>query len=327
MPGRRPYRPVIDGVPRCALVDPAIFRKSLSFRAAKGDVVQCTYPKSGSHWVEHITQLILNGGKHISSYGEFTRNFRAIGYMETDGWESPLPVRLFMTHHPLSRETMNNEAKYIYIARNPWDVCLSLFRMMTDLSCYKFQDGTFEEFFEPFIEGELGYGSYFDHVTSAYAMRDKPNLFFVTYEEIKEDISGTVLRLARFLGGKYERALLENPQMLENIVQWSKPEHMRKIIVFNLTENETPEWNDFFVKINATSKEGYSGDKTKFALVKEAKVGGWKEYFKPDLLARLEKKIQEEEDNASFIELWEDIRKEAITLCRGSSEYQRFFVP
>ncbi|XP_075539956.1 sulfotransferase 2A8-like [Dermacentor variabilis] len=327
MPGRRPYRQVIDGVPRCPLVVPAVFRKSLSFRATKGDVVQCTYPKSGSHWVEYITQLIINGGKPIGSCDEFTRNFRIIGYVDTDGWESPLPVRLFMTHHPLSRETMNQEAKYIYIARNPWDVCLSQFRMSTDLSSYKFEDGTFEELFEPFVEGDLGFGSYFDHVSSAYAMRDEPNLFFVTYEEIKKDIRGTVLRFASFLGDKYERALLENSQMLENIVQWSKPDHTRKIIVFNLSENETPEWNDFFVKLNTTSKEGYGGDKTKYALVKEAKVGGWKEYFTPSLLARFEQEIQEQGDKASFMEVWEDIRKEAITLSRGSSEYQDFSVP
>ncbi|XP_075539951.1 amine sulfotransferase-like [Dermacentor variabilis] len=327
MAGRRPYRHVIDGAPRSPLVDPAVFRKSICFRAAKGDIVLNTYPKSGSHWVQYITQLILNGGKPINSYGEFTRNYRAIEYVETAGWESPLPVRLFMTHQPLSRETMNKEAKYIYIARNPWDVCVSQFRMTTDLSSYKFEDGTFDEFFEPFIEGDLGFGSYFDHVASAYAIRDEPNLFFVTYEELKKDIKGTVLRLASFIGVRYERAMLENSQMLQDILEWSKPEHMRKVVVLNFRESETPEWNDLFVKINVTSKEGYGGDRTKYALVKEAKVGGWKEYFTPDLLARLEKKIQEEGDNASFLELWEDIRKEAFALSPGSLKYQDCSVP
>ncbi|XP_050028535.1 sulfotransferase 2A8-like [Dermacentor andersoni] len=327
MPGRRPYRQVIDGAPRSPLVVPAVFRKSLSFRAAKGDVVLCTYPKSGSHWVQYIMQLIVNGGKPISSYNEFTRNFRMIGYMETDGWESPLLVRLFLTHQPLSRETMNKEAKYIYIARNPWDVCVSQFRMTTDLSSSKFEDGTFDEFFEPFIEGDLGFGSYFDHVASAYAMRDEPNLFFLTYEELKKDIRGTILRLASFIGERYERAMLENSQMLQNILEWSKPEHMKKVVVLNFRESETPGSNELLVKVNVTSKEGYGGDRTKFALVKEAKVGGWKEYFTPDLLARMEKKIQEEGDNASFLELWEDIRKEAFTLSPGSSEYQDFSVP
>ncbi|KAH7959299.1 hypothetical protein HPB49_010144 [Dermacentor silvarum] len=327
MPGRRPYRQVIDGVPRCPVVNPDIFRKSLSFRAAKGDVVQSTYPKSGSHWIQYIMQLILNGGKPISSYDEFTRNFRAIEYVDTDGWESPLPERLFMTHQPLIREIMNKEAKYIYIARNPWDVCVSQFRMTTDLSSSHFEDGTFEEFFQPFIEGDLGYGSYFGHVASAYAIKDEPNVFFVTYEELKKDIKGTVLRLARFLGERYEKSLLEDSQMLQSILEWSKPEHMKKVIVFNLNGNETPEWNDLFVRNKITSKEGYNGDKTKYALVKEAKVGGWKEYFTPELLARFEKKILEEGDKASFMEMWKDIRMEAFTLSCRSAEYQDSSVP
>ncbi|KAH7957041.1 sulfotransferase 1B1 isoform X2 [Rhipicephalus sanguineus] len=314
MPGRRPYRQVIDGVPRCPVVIPEIFRKGLSFRAAKGDVVQSSYPKSGTHWIQYITQLILNGGKPISSYDEFTSNLRAIEYVDTEGWVSSMPFRLFTTHLPLSRDAMNEEAKYIYIARNPWDVCVSQFRMTKDLSSSMFEDGTLEEFFEPFVEGDLGYGSYFDHVASAYALKDEQNVFFVTYEELKEDTRGTILRLASFLGDIYGDVLRNSSQMLENIVELSKPEHMRKVIVINFNQNETQEWNELFVNKKITCREGYCGDNSKYALVKEAKVGGWKEYFTPDLLARFENKIQEEWDKASFIELWEDIRREAVVL-------------
>ncbi|KAL1444111.1 hypothetical protein MTO96_030046 [Rhipicephalus appendiculatus] len=180
MPGRRPYRQIIDGAPRCPTLIPAILRKGLSFRAAKGDVVQCNYPKSGTHWVQYITQLILNGGKPIRCYDDLTRNFLAIEYVDTEGWASPMPVRLFATHQPLSRDAMNVEAKYIYVARNPWDVYVSQFRMVTDLSVSKFEDGTFEEFFEPFVEGDLGFGCYFEHVASAYALKDEQNVLFVT---------------------------------------------------------------------------------------------------------------------------------------------------
>ncbi|KAH7957312.1 sulfotransferase 1B1 [Rhipicephalus sanguineus] len=314
MPGRRPYIQVIDGVPRCPEVIPDIFRKGLSFRAAKGDVVQSSYPKSGTHWIQYTTQLILNGGKPISSYDEFTRNLRAIEYVDTEGWVSPMPVRLFTTHLPLSRDALNEEAKYIYIARNPWDVCASQFRMTKDLSSSKFEDGTFEEFFEPFIEGDLGYGSYFDHVTSAYALKDEQNVFFVTYEELKKDTRGTILRLASFLGESYGTVLLKDSQMLENIVELSKPEHMRKVMVINLNPNETQEYKELLVNKKTTSREGYCGDNSKYALVKEAKVGGWKEYFTPNLLARFENKIMEEGDKASFMELWEDIRREAVAL-------------
>ncbi|XP_037564914.1 sulfotransferase 2A1 [Dermacentor silvarum] len=176
---------------------------------------------------------------------------RSLGYVDSDGWEPSLPVRLFMTHRTHIRETMNKDAKYIYLARNPWDICISLFCMTTDLSCFQLEDGTLQEFFEPFIEGDLGYGSYFDHVASAYAIKDEPNFFFVTYEELKKDMKGAVLRLASFLGETYERALLQNSQMLQNILEWSEPEHMRKVILVNFSGN------------TVTSKEGYGGDRAK----------------------------------------------------------------
>ncbi|KAK8772673.1 hypothetical protein V5799_024084 [Amblyomma americanum] len=316
MPGRRPYRQIIDGVPRCPWINPEVFRKNLSFRAAEGDLVQCTYPKSGTHLVQYITQLIIKRGEAISDYGEFTHNARAFEYTECADWKSVLPMRLFFTHLPLRRETMNDEAKYVYVARNPWDVCASMFRMMTDVSIYRFQDGTFEEFLEPFIEGDLGYGDYFEHVAYGYALKDEPNMFFVTYEELTKDTKGTVLKLAYFLGENYGRVLEEDDQALQNVLNYSKAEHMRKIIVVETRKNKTPEWDGVFTRNNVTSKSGYEGDKNKYTVVKEAKVGSWKDYFTPEMLVRLENKIQQLGDKVSFMELWSDIREEAITLSR-----------
>ncbi|KAH7959295.1 hypothetical protein HPB49_010140 [Dermacentor silvarum] len=316
MPGRRPYRQIIDGVPRCPVVDPEIFRKSLLFRAANGDVVQSSFPKSGTHWMQYITQLIIKKGEAVTTHAHFANNLRSIEYMGCDGWKSPLPVRLLITHNPLERATMNEKAKYVYIARNPWDVSVSLFRMMTDLSHYRFQDGTFEEFFEPFVDGDLGYGSYFDHVAKAYALKDEPNVFFVTYEQLKKDTRSTVLRLAHFLGEAYGMHLEKDEQTLRNILEWSTPEYMRRAMVMNLQANENPLLNAVFSREHTKSKQGVDGDCNKYTVVREAKVGGWREYFTPAMLSRLEEKIREQGDKASFMTLWSDIRQQAIDLSK-----------
>ncbi|XP_077490324.1 sulfotransferase 2A1-like [Amblyomma americanum] len=316
MSGRRPYRQIIDGVPRSAFLNQDVLRKSLSFRAAKGDIVQCTYPKSGSNWLQYLTQLIITKGKPILNYNEYTRNHRLIEYTECEDWKSDLPQRLLFTHLPLRLEAMNQDAKYIYMARNPWDVCVSQYRMMSDLSIFRFQDGSFEEFVQPFIEGDLGHEDYFDHVASGYALRDEPNVFFLTYEELKQDTRRTVLRLVHFLGEEYGRALEDDEQILANVLEWSQPENMRKVVVMDLKENESPEWKDLFTKKKMTSKNGYEGDKNKYPLVKEAKVGCWKNYFTPELLTRFEAKIQAKGEKASFMELWADIHDEAIAMSR-----------
>nr|XP_037281554.1 sulfotransferase 1 family member D1-like [Rhipicephalus microplus] len=177
---RRPYTQIIDGVARSPWVDPEVFRRSASFRASRGDLVQSSYPKSGTHWVQYITQLILRNGDPIDTYEEFTSNTRIIEYMADREWTPTLPVRTLLTHQSLHRETMNDDAKYVYVARNPWDVCVSIFYNMTNISIYRFQDGTFEDIVDLFLQGQLGYGSYFDHVASGYALRNELNVFFLT---------------------------------------------------------------------------------------------------------------------------------------------------
>ncbi|XP_077534754.1 sulfotransferase 2B1-like [Haemaphysalis longicornis] len=144
---------------------------------------------------------------------------RYLGIVDFKGWKPSLPLRIFSTHQPPQTVTVSEEAKYVYVARNPWDVCVSFFRMATSLNKYRFQDGTFDEFFEAFLEGDCAGHNYFDHVVSGYALRNEPNVFFVTYEELMADTRGTVLRLARFLGESYATELEQDEGMLQKLLE------------------------------------------------------------------------------------------------------------
>lgn len=264
--------------------------------------------------MQYLTQLILKGGEPVNSYDEFACNTHALEYVRHDGWKPALPMRLFYTHQILQPNTMSEDAKYVYVARNPWDVCVSLYHAMTELSVWRFQDGTFDELFDAFLETDLGYGSYFDHVASGYALKDKPNVFFITYEEIKRDTRGVVLKLAHFLGNQYGKFLDENEGQLNKIVELSKPEHMRKAVLFDFQAIKSPDWANICRREQPSCKTGYGGDTRKYSVVREGNVGGWKKHFSSQQLARLEKKIQEEKEKASFIELWKDIRAETLEI-------------
>ncbi|KAH7957510.1 hypothetical protein HPB52_019628 [Rhipicephalus sanguineus] len=236
LPGRVPRRPfhrVIDGVPRCAWLDADIYRESLKFRPTKGDLMQSTYPKSGTYWVQYITQLILKDGEPVKTYNEFTSHTHALDY--------------------------------------------------------------------------------FDHVAAGYALRDEPNVFFITYESIKRDTRGAVVRLSLFLGERYFKALQEKEALLEKIVELSKPEYSRDVLVLDF-QDKSDEWKDIFQRNKVSCSRGYRGDKTKFPMVRTAKIGGWKEFFTPYLLTRMEEKIREQGEKATFMELWKDIREEAVAM-------------
>ncbi|KAL1472440.1 hypothetical protein MTO96_039327, partial [Rhipicephalus appendiculatus] len=199
---------------------------------------------------------------------------------------------------------------YVYVARNPWDVCVSLFHMVTNISIFRFEDGTFDEFFEWFLDRDFGYGSYFDHVAAGYALKDKPNVLFLTYEELKREPRATVLKLAHFLGDHYGRRLEgEDNDLLDQILERSSSGHMKSVIVMNLSSKE---WEAMMTRNNMTCKDGYGGDSSKYGIIRKGLIGDWKNYFKPAQLERLEAKLRAQGEKASFMHLWADIREEAL---------------
>uniref|UniRef100_A0A6M2CNM4 Putative salivary sulfotransferase n=1 Tax=Rhipicephalus microplus TaxID=6941 RepID=A0A6M2CNM4_RHIMP len=311
MQRRKPACQIIDGVPRCVNVNPDFLREGLKFRAKKGDVVLTTFPKSGTHWLMYITQFLLRNGEEMTTYQEFTKEWRFLEYTDIKDFRSSLPLRTFATHLLFDKRDITEEAKYVYLARNPWDVCVSFYHMMTNMSTFDFREGTFKDFVDTFLRGNFGYGDYFEHVAWGYALREKPNVLFLTYEELKKNTRKVVLRLAYFLGEWYGHGLEEDEVLLQKLLERSQPEYMRNVVVVNLKGDGNPQW-EVALSREVTCIEGHEGDKHKYALVRAGKTGSWKDYFTADLLRKMENKILEAEKQSSFVCLWKDIRAEAI---------------
>ncbi|KAH7956614.1 hypothetical protein HPB52_011034 [Rhipicephalus sanguineus] len=245
----------------------------------------------------------------MTTYQEFAKEWRILEYMDVKDYSSSLPLRTLITHLPLDKRTMTEEGKYVYLARNPWDVCVSFYLMMINLSNFKFQDGTFEDFVDTFVNGNFGYGDYFEHVAAGYAHREEPNVLFLTYEELKKNTREVVLRLAYFLGEQYGRALEKDEAFLQRVLERSKPEYMRNVVVVDLSAGDNPQWNEAFSRERITCIEGHEGEENKYSYVRNGKVGSWKDYFSPALLRKMEHRILEAEKQSSFMDLWKDIRE------------------
>ncbi|KAM7299726.1 putative salivary sulfotransferase [Ixodes scapularis] len=112
-----------------------------------------------------MIQLILNKGQSTKTFAEF--NKRA-PFLEVQGLrEASGAPRLLRTHLPMNRLRLSDKAKYVYVARNPWDCCVSNFHLMQDFPLFEFADGTFDDFLDTFLDGRFGFGDYFDHIISA----------------------------------------------------------------------------------------------------------------------------------------------------------------
>lgn len=319
----KPFYQKIDGVPRCPFTTPKLLQQGLQYVAEKDDLLQVSYPKCGAHWVQYITQLILKEGEPITSHQEFMANCLFIEYVEKgENYWSGSCVRTSLTHLPLRKEKMNTEAKYVYVARNPWDCCVSLYYHVKEMSVFRFEDGTFDDFLEVFLHGDTGYGDYFEHLKAGYALRNQTNVFFLTYEDLQKDARGTVLRLARFLGERYGNMLGDGSEdsrkRLELVLKRSSAENMRKVMVFNFSEHCDPAMNERLQKLDV-SCNGENGNVTKtHSFVRKGKVGSWKEHFSPKQLRRMEAVIAEKETGSEFMQLWADIREDTLRLSRKS---------
>ncbi|KAB0381517.1 hypothetical protein FD755_003434 [Muntiacus reevesi] len=237
------------------------------------DVLLLTYPKSGTNWLIETVCLIHSKGdpKWIQSVpiGErapWAEAFR--GYNLLKDKEGPrfitshLPVQLF------PRSFFKSKAKMIYLIRNPRDVLVSGYFFWRSAKLVK-KPQSLEQYFEWFIQGNVVFGSWFDHTRGWMSMRDKENFLILRYEEMKWDTRSTVEKICQFLGKKLE------PEELDSVLRNSSFQAMK--------ENNMS--NSSLLKGRYLEKNG--------ELLRKGVTGDWKNYFTVAQAETFDKLFQE----------------------------------
>lgn len=174
-------------------------RRGLEFRPEPADVFVATYPKCGTTWLQQIVHGLRTGGSmdfdEITAVVPWLENAHDLG-IDVNGSQVATP-RAFKTH--LTWHEVPKGARYIYVMRDPKDVLLSYYRFFEG---WFFEAGTISlETFarELFLEGGRS-GRYWDHVRSWWAQSGQASVLMLCYEDIKQDLAGTVRRVAAFIG-------------------------------------------------------------------------------------------------------------------------------
>lgn len=189
--------------------NPELVRKAYKeFVVNEEDVLTVTYPKSGTNWLIEILSLIRSKGDPTwiqsvpiwarSPWVETENGFEDLKTMESPRLISThLPIRLF----PKSIHT--TKGKVIYLMRNPRDILVSGYYFW---SYVKFVENpkSLQEYFESFLDGNVVYGSWFDHVHGWLSLRDQKNFLLLCYEELKQDTRSTIEKICHFLGENLE---------------------------------------------------------------------------------------------------------------------------
>uniref|UniRef100_V5HMU1 Putative sulfotransferase n=1 Tax=Ixodes ricinus TaxID=34613 RepID=V5HMU1_IXORI len=303
-PRRLPVTKTIDGEACWVYCDPATYRSVPNFEPQDGDIIQVTFPRSGTSWVQQIVQLILYQGQSATSYAEFLERAPVI---ELHGLKTTqLRPRLLRTHFPMSKIRVSPRAKYIYVARNPWDCCVSCFHMIKEHPAFQFQDGTFDEFLDAFLGGQFGSGDYFDHVISGHGHREDPNVFFVTYEELQRDKAAVVLKLAYFLGHDHGRRLERDASAFEEVLYKSTTGFMSSFMKTNPADIRKRSAQDpTALQAFLMPGVGKASEESLINMLRKGTVGDWREHFSTDDVMKMQAKIDEKAAGSDIVHIWQ----------------------
>jgi hypothetical protein len=184
------------------------------FEVHDDDVFVVTYPKAGTTWMEQVVLLLVNSGVQ----GDLPLG-TAVPWVETlpqrpGGLQAFLAGmkgrRLFNSHlpHPLMPGVSSGRGKFVCVIRNPKDVAVSFFHHDRSKNDY---EGSWDQYFERFLAGDVHFGRVFEHVRDWWAARTTNDaVLVVSYEEMKADLREVAGRVARFIDVDPKGALLDH---------------------------------------------------------------------------------------------------------------------
>lgn len=267
----------------------AAFASALDFVPGADDWLLVTYPKCGTTWVQNIIYLLLHDGKPLRADQRLDQGFPHLEEVGSEHISRMAAPRLIKTHLSVDRMPVHSAARYIHVARNPFDCVVSFFHHTRGFpQHYDFEAGTFEDFFECFMTGAVDFGDYFDHLLSWIEAGNAANVLFLTYEELHSDTAAQVQRMAGHLGGKAARAVA-NAQVLTAVLKHSRFDAMRR---------DQQRWSS-----------ARPADRPPF--VRCGQVGDWRRHLTGDQARRLAARFRARTRGSAAAALWPAIIAEA----------------
>ena len=183
------------------LVSERGMKQGLNFEPRLSDVIIVGYPKTGTTWMQQIVHQLRTGGDE-----DFEDLLLVVPLLEVasdlgqdlEAEQKAIP-RCFKVHHWMSPK----KGKYLVILRHPYSVAYSDYKYNEtmyfdpgELSPEEFILGCWIPLRFDFLATDK---SYFGLVASWYAHRHNPNVMFVFYEDLIEDLESEVRRIAKFM--------------------------------------------------------------------------------------------------------------------------------
>jgi tetratricopeptide (TPR) repeat protein len=246
------YEKALDAYAKATILDPrkpranqlrvAMVTRSLrtGLPARRGDVFICTFPKSGTTWMQQVACMLCGEAANVdiqmrSPYIEAAVATSAFSLESLRRMAAP---RIFKTHAawpelPVAGCTATSpppEARVLLVVRDPRDVMVSLYYHSRSIKGIAWQ-GSWDEWFDAFLEGKApvpmtasasaddGGADWFAHTTTWWgvARANPQQVLWVRYEDLLAEPLEQVRRVAALIAPEH----VENEALLESIVQAS----------------------------------------------------------------------------------------------------------
>ncbi|KAJ4813775.1 Sulfotransferase [Rhynchospora pubera] len=263
------------------------------FKSQPSDVIIASFMKSGTTWLKALAFAVLHREKYyLSSHPLLKLNphdcvlpiiehhyaTRDEHYLESVPFPRVLGTHVSYSMLPDSIKT--STSKIVYICRDPKDVLVSLWHMVTKFEWFN-KPFTFAKAFELFCEGRMPYGPVWDHVLEYYtkSIHSPKKILILKYEEMLKDPSDGVVKMANFIGCPFSEDEMK--------IGWV--EKIVELCSFNKLK-------DLDVNKNGSG----AGNVPNNYYFRKAVVGDWQNFMTPEMANTLDEITKEKFSDSTF---------------------------
>jgi len=196
------------------------------------DVFACVGFKSGTTWllqiavqIAHLGQAEFDNIHSVVAWPDAAAPFRRRVIPLTNdspARRAPTGLRIIKTHLEEQGVPYSSEARYLVMVRDPKDVVVSEYHFIRSLLLGPLMPSV-RRWVQLSLAGDVPSGSWARHLASYWRVRNKPNVLFLTYEDLSADPVGVIRQIARFMNVGLDTA------QLEAVVRAATFEQMRRL--------------------------------------------------------------------------------------------------